>query len=98
MGYKLLFSDKALAQLRELERDRGLTKRLKAVRKTLGYLESNPRHPSLRTHEYKSLSGISGEKIFEAYAEQSTPAAFRVFWRYGPDKQQITIIAITRHP
>ena len=98
MGYQLLFSDKALAQLRELERDRGLTKRLKAVRKTLGYLESNPRHPSLRTHEYKSLSGTGGEKVFEAYAEQSTPAAFRVFWRYGPEKQQITIVAITRHP
>lgn len=98
MGYQLLFSDKALAQLRDLERDRGLTKRLKAVRKTLWYLESNPRHPGLRTHEYKSLAGPSGEKMFEAYAEQGTPAAYRIFWYYGREKGQITVVAITRHP
>jgi len=98
MGYQLLFSDKALAQLRDLERDRGLTKRLKAVRKTLWYLESNSRHPGLRTHEYKSLVGPSGEKMFEAYAEQGTPAAYRIFWYYGREKGQITVVAITRHP
>ena len=82
----------------ELQSDPGLAKRHKAVRKTLGYLETNPRHPSLRTDEYKSLTPKGGEKVFEAYAEQNTPAAYRVFWRYGPGKTQITIIAITPHP
>jgi hypothetical protein len=28
----------------------------------------------------------------------NTPAAFRVFWYYGPEKGQITILAITGHP
>lgn len=97
MAFSLLFTDEARANLRELQSDSGLAKRYKAVRKTLGYLEVNPRHPSLQTHEYRSLTPKGGEKVFEAYAEQSTPAAYRVFWRYGPGKGQITIIAITPH-
>jgi len=64
----------------------------------MGLLASNPRHHSLQTHEFTSLKGPQGEKVFEAYAEQSTPAAYRVFWYYGPAKGQITIFAITRHP
>ena len=98
MTFSLLVSNEAAAALRKLERDGGLAKRLKAVRKTLGQLESNPRHPALRTHKYQSLSGPNGEDVFEAYAEQSTPAAYRVFWCYGPEKGQITILAITAHP
>ena len=88
----------ARRQLEELERDKGLEKRLKAVRKTLGLMETNLRHPSLNTHEYKSLKGAKGEKVFEAYAESRTPAAYRVFWHYGPGKNEITVLAITPHP
>lgn len=73
-------------------------KRYKAIRKTLELLAADPRHNSLQTHEYSSLKGPKGEKVFEAYAEQNTPAAYRVFWYYGPDKGQITIFAITPHP
>jgi len=88
----------ARRQLEELERDKSLEKRLKAVRKTLGLMETNLRHPSLNTHEYKSLKGAKGEKVFEAYAESRTPAAYRVFWHYGPGKNEITVLAITPHP
>ena len=88
----------AKKQLTELKADKGLEKRYKAVKKTIELLSSNPRHNSLKTHEYTSLKGPGGEKVFEAYAEQSTPAAYRVFWCYGPDKNQITIVAITPHP
>lgn len=98
MAFSLIFTEEARANLRELERDRGLAKRLKAVRKTLAYLEANPRHSSLQTHEYKSLAGPGGKKVFDSYAEQKTPAAFRVFWHYGPGREQLTIVAITRHP
>ena len=98
MAFSLIFTEEARANLRELERDRGLAKRLKAVRKTLAYLEANPRHSSLQTHEYKSLAGPGGKKVFDSYAEQKTPAAFRVFWHYGSGREQLTIVAITRHP
>jgi hypothetical protein len=73
-------------------------KRYKAVKKTIQFLAKNPRHNSLQTHEFLSLKGPNGEKVFEAYAEQNTPAAYRVFWYYGPTKGKITIFAITPHP
>lgn len=98
MSYKLLFTDQANDDLDSLENNRHLKKRLKAVRKALGYLETNPRHPGLNTHKFSSLEGAYGEEVFEAYAENNTPAAYRIFWHYGPDKKNITIIAITPHP
>lgn len=98
MTFKLLFTDEACDDLDSLEQDASLRKRLKAVRKSLAYLEINPRHPSLNTHKFTSLEGPNGEDIFEAYAENKTPAAYRIFWYYGPDKKHITVIAITSHP
>lgn len=96
--FRLRFTDRAAADLEDLKRDSGRAKRLKAVRKTLGLLETNPRHPGLQTHEYTSLMGAGGEKVFEAYAEHRTPAAYRVFWYYGSEKGTIVIVAITSHP
>lgn len=97
-AFELLFTEQAGADLDRLEADRSLAKRLKAVRKALGYLETNPRHPGLNTHKFNSLCGPAGEEVFEAYAENKTPAAWRIFWYYGPGKKRITIIAITPHP
>lgn len=98
MTFELLFTDQANADLDSLEADASLAKRLKAVRKALALLETNPRHPGLNTHKFSSLKGPGGEEVFEAYAENKTPAAWRIFWYYGPDKKQITILAITPHP
>ena len=96
--FSLKFTSEAASQLKELETDKGLAKRLKAVRKALGYLETNPRHQALATHKYSSLQGENGEEIFEAYAENQTPAAYRIFWHYDPGKKELMIIAITAHP
>ncbi|MFN0063678.1 MAG: hypothetical protein ACKVPX_14320 [Myxococcaceae bacterium] len=107
--HRLRFTLQADADLRTLETNGGLAKRLKAVRKTLALLETNLRHPGLHTHEFSSLRGAQGEKVFEAYAENRASAAYRVFWHYGPDEHDntskpakrvpvITIIAITPHP
>lgn len=98
MTFSLKFTDEAAAQIKTLEGDKGLAKRLKAVRKALAYLETNPRHPGLNTHKFSSLSGKNGEELFEAYAENQTSAAYRIFWHYGPGKRDITIVAITPHP
>ena len=96
--FEIFWTETAKAQFMRLKADRSLAKRYKAVKKTFQLIASNPRHPGLRTHEFSTLKGSNGEKIFESYAEQKTPAAYRVFWCYGPDKNQITIIAITQHP
>ena len=93
-SFELLFTEQAISDLQKLESNPSLLKRLKAVRKTLGYLQTNPRHPSLQTHKYISVK----EEVFEAYVENRTPAAYRIFWRYGPNKGQLTILTITPHP
>ena len=98
MSFKLHFTPEARANLKALEGEPALHKRLKAVRKTLGLMETNLRHPGLQTHEFHSLAGSQGEKVFEAYAESRTPGAYRVFWHYGPGKSELTILAITPHP
>jgi hypothetical protein len=70
------------------------------LQKCLQLLSANPRHPGLRTHEYHSFTHPYDEdqKVFEAYVQNQTPGAYRVFWCYGPKAKQITIIAITPHP
>ena len=57
MQFDLLFTDQACSNYEELKKSRSLLKRFKAVRKALGYLEVNPRHQSLNTHKYDSMSG-----------------------------------------
>ena len=96
--FDIFLTDEAREQLNRLKADKGLSKRYKAVKKALLFLSQNPRHPGLKAHEFTSLKGPNGEKVFEAYAEQSTPAAYRIFWYYGPGNKQITIIAVTPHP
>jgi len=76
--FDILLTDEAREQLSVLKTDRGLLKRYKAVKKALQFLATNPRHPGLKTHEFTSLKGPKGEKVFEAYAEQGTPAAYRI--------------------
>jgi len=95
---EVLLTDTAKYQLIKLKFDKGLEKRHTAVKKALCFLAENPKHPSLNTHEFTTIKGSKGEKVFVAYAEQSTPAAYRIFWHYGPGKEQITILAVTPHP
>ncbi len=98
MKFTLGFAKTAIEDLAKLKKDAGLKKRYKAVSKALALLKQNPKYPGLQTHSYYSLKGPNGEKVFEAYAEQQTPAAYRIFWYYGPERKQITIISITPHP
>lgn len=72
----------------------------KQVRKALELLGVNPKHPGLNTHAYESLANPYDPKgkVWEAYAQNNTPGAHRIFWCYGPGKHEITVIAITPHP
>jgi hypothetical protein len=96
--FVLEWTDEANETYDRLKRDASQIKRYKAVKKTLKLLARDPRYPSLQTHEFASLRGPNGEKVFESYAEQRTPAAYRVFWYYGPSRSRITIFTITPHP
>jgi len=72
------------------------------VQKTLALLETNLRHPSLQTHRFHSLHGSGGEEVFEAYIQNRTPDAYRIFFYYGSDrmegKKRIAVLTITPHP
>ena len=59
----------------------------------LVYLMSNPRHPSLHTHEVKGAIGQFGGKIFEAYVTDK----YRMTWEYGPSKGEIILRNIDNH-
>ena len=73
-------------------------KRFKRLLKTFELLSNDPFHNSLHSHEIISLSEKYGIKVFESYVENNTPRAMRIFWSYGPDKNQITLTAIELHP
>jgi hypothetical protein len=98
MTFILEFTREALADLNALKQDPSKKRILKDVIKTLRLMETNLRHPSLNTHEFHNFKGPNGEKVFEAYAQQNTPGAYRIFWYYGPEKNVISIITITPHP
>ena len=70
----------------------------KRLVKTLGYLSADPKHNSLASHEIDDLTRKYGVKIFQSYLENNTPGAGRLFWAYGPDKGDITVLAIEPHP
>ena len=97
MIFELGFSDRAKEQLGVLKTNKGLAKHYKAVQGAFKKLQRNPRHPGLQTHEFYSLKGPNNEKVFEAYTEQNTPAAYRVFFYYGPQKGVVSIISVERH-
>jgi hypothetical protein len=99
VSFEILYSEQADEQLTKLQRAKGKKAVCKAVEKAILFLAANPKHPSLNTHEFTSLKGPDGMKVFEAYAQNNTPDAYRIFFCYHPPKtDSITIIDITPHP
>ena len=69
------------------------------IGKAMKLLATDPRHPGLKSHEIGSLTKrYGGIKVWESYLENNTPSAGRLFWVYGPDKGDITIIGVEPHP
>jgi len=97
MSYEIYYTDEAEANLLELKRQ-GRIGKLKKINSAIKKLRENPKHPGLHTHKNNSIKNQSNQETFQSYVENKTPGAFRVFWYYGPDKSEITIFAITRHP
>ena len=105
MQRKINLSERADSELAALEKNPRFAGLLKQVVKTLALLETNLKHPGLHTHKFSTMEGANGEEVFEAYVQNNTPGACRVFWHYGPDEiagkkriPVISILAITSHP
>ena len=70
----------------------------KKMGKAMYHISQNPRHTGLETHEISSLTKRYGIKVWQSYLENQTPAAGRIYWVYGPDRGEITIIGLEPHP
>ncbi len=96
--FKIDFTEHSFEQFTKLTSDPSSKKVAKAIVKSIALMTNNLRHPSLNTHKYDDLVGPNGEDIFESYAQNNTPGAYRIFWYYGPGKKRITILEISPHP
>lgn len=93
----LKFTPIANRQLIELEARADMKGKCNKVKKALGQMEADLRHPGLKSHKYDSHGGIDGGPLFEVYVENNTPSAWRIFWSYGPGEDEATIISIEPH-
>lgn len=98
ISYELQLTEDANLDIIELKKDNSKRAVAKAVIKSLKFMKVNLKHPSLNTHKYDEMVGPNGEEIFESYAQNNTPGAYRIFWYYGPGRRVITVVAITPHP
>jgi hypothetical protein len=90
------------AQQNKLSKDE--IRLFKQIVKAMNYLSVDPRHNSLNSHEiddltrrYTKMIG-SNIKVWQSYLENNTPGAGRIYWVYGPDKGDITIVGLEPHP
>lgn len=96
--FTIRFTLEAEQQFMHLQTAKGKQSQFKAVGKAIAYMKINLRHPSLNTHKFDEMISPFGGDVFESYAQNNTPGAYRIFWTYGPKKAEITILAITPHP
>lgn len=94
VAYQVSIAESA-AQIIDGVRDDRLAKK---ITKCLGLLESNPRHPGLASHRYVSLDALHSEKVWESYVENRSPSAWRIWWFFGPDAGEITVVDVGPHP
>ena len=65
--------------------------------KAMRLLSQDPSYPSLHTHDIEPLTKRYGVKVWQSYLENNTSRAMRMYWVYGPDRQDITIIGLEPH-
>lgn len=66
--------------------------------KAMKLLSGNPFYPGLKTHDIEPLTKRYGVKVWQSYLENKKSDAMRMYWVYGPDQQQITVIGLEPHP
>jgi hypothetical protein len=111
MSFQILWTPEAAAQFQELQQAAEEAVRKGRKSKQFGLFQQvegcirklsaqGPRHRGLHSHPFSSLPNPLNpeDKVFESYAQNRTPGAYRVFWCDGTKQGQITLIAITPHP
>jgi hypothetical protein len=70
----------------------------KKLGKAMALLANDPKHTGLHSHEIEALSRRYGVKVWQSYLENRTSGAGRLYWVYGPEKNEITVIGVEPHP
>ena len=70
----------------------------KQLAKAVKHLGTDPKHAGLQSHDIDEPTQRYGQKVFVSYLANNTPAAGRLFWVYGPNRRQITVIGLEPHP
>ncbi|MGB9686687.1 MAG: hypothetical protein ACPLYX_09350 [Rectinema subterraneum] len=70
----------------------------KKMGKAMSLLSNNPKHPGLHSHGIEALSRRYGQKVWQSYLENKKSGAGRMYWVYGPEQNEITIIGLEPHP
>ncbi len=92
------FWDALQTKVRSGQAGKNEQKLYRQVGKAMWRLSENPRHPGLQSHEIAALTARYGMKVWESYLENNTPGAGRIFWAYGPNQGEITVIGLEPHP
>ena len=66
--------------------------------KAMKLLSQDPFYPGLHTHEIDELSARYGQKVWQSYLEINTSRAMRLYWVYGSERGDITVIGLELHP
>jgi hypothetical protein len=74
------------------------TELLHRVSTALAHLRDDPYHPGLQSHEIDPLTRRYGIKVFQSYVDNRSELSRRLFWVYGPNAGEITIIGLEPHP
>jgi mRNA-degrading endonuclease RelE of RelBE toxin-antitoxin system len=95
--FTLQYSPSATAELSRLAVNHVQDGRQAAVLKALGNLQVNPKYPSLQTHIFQGSLCPHKRELYEAYAENHRPGAYRIFFCYQPNRT-IYVVDIMQHP
>lgn len=96
--FEIAFTSEALRVLEDLGKPKHADK-LARIQEALSLLRDfGPSYPSLRTHQMQSIKGVNGKPVFQSYVENNTPSAWRIWWQYSDQPEQISIVSIGPHP
>lgn len=95
--FALAYTSEAAKIIANLQTKPQHAAQFKKVRKALRLLANDPRYPGLNSHAYQSIPGPGGATLWESYVENHNPSAWRIWWIYGPEKDELTIVTIGPH-
>jgi hypothetical protein len=97
MKFKLQMTLEAKSQLQSIMGNKSRLGLQKQIKKCLGLLSQNPRHPGLNSHPLIGSEESTGIKIWTSYVQNKTPSAHRILWTYSKSKSEIIILQIIPH-